>query len=82
VIVQWATPRSIPRSTPRRLGQRLAGAPAWIATACALGFFAAIYALLCGGNWLLTRTLLPALRIGRPIDPRPLRAGQLREEIA
>lgn len=63
-------------------GNAFSGAPAWIAMACALGFFAAIYALFCGGNWLLTNHLLPALGIGRRIDPRPLRAGQLREEIA
>jgi sterol desaturase/sphingolipid hydroxylase (fatty acid hydroxylase superfamily) len=63
-------------------GNAFAGASAWIAMACALGFFAAIYALFCGGNWLLTNHLLPALGIGRRIDPRPLRAGQLREEVA
>ncbi|MEZ0470655.1 sterol desaturase family protein [Luteimonas salinilitoris] len=47
-----------------------------------LAFFAAIYGLFCGGNWLSTRYLLPAVGLGRRIDPRPLRPGQMRGEIA
>ena len=63
------------------LGNAYAALPAHLAVAWGAGFFAAIYLLLCGGNWLLTQYLLPALGWGRRIDPRPLRPGQLRREI-
>jgi sterol desaturase/sphingolipid hydroxylase (fatty acid hydroxylase superfamily) len=44
-------------------------------------FFGAIYLGFGALTWLLTRRWLPALGIGRVLDPRPLRAGQLREEF-
>src|SRR5690606_3920120 len=51
------------------LGNAYAALPAHLAVAWGAGFFAAIYLLLCGGNWLLTQYLLPALGWGRRIDP-------------
>lgn len=63
------------------LGDAYAALPAHLAIAAGTVFFAAIYLLLCGGNWLLTRYLLPAIGWGRRLDPRPLRPGQLRREI-
>ena len=71
-----------PSQTFVALGNGFASASAWTAMAWGLAFFAAIYVLLCGGNWLLTRHLLPALRIGRRIDPKPLRDGQIRYELS
>ena len=64
------------------LGNGFASSGAWSAMAYGLAFFAGIYAVLCGGNWLLTRYLLPALHIGRRIDPKPLRSGQIRDELS
>lgn len=46
-----------------------------------LAFFSGIYLLFGGLTWLLTHHLLPALGIGRPLDPRPLAPGQLRREF-
>src|ERR1041384_396943 len=62
------------------LGNGFASSNAWSAMAYGFAFFASIYLVLCGGNWLLTRRLLPALGIGRRIDEKPLRDGQLRYE--
>ncbi|MCD9028228.1 sterol desaturase family protein [Luteimonas sp. BDR2-5] len=64
------------------LGQAYAALPAHLAVLWGLGFFAGLYGVLCGGTWLLTRYLLPALGIGHRIDATPLRPGQLRHEIA
>ena len=44
-------------------------------------YFAALYLLTGTLGLLLTGTLLPALRIGRTLDPRPLPPGQVRREI-
>lgn len=46
-----------------------------------IAFFGAIY--LCFGaiTWLLTRRVLPALGIGRVLDPRPVPAAQWRREL-
>lgn len=63
-------------------GNAFAQASALQAMAWGLAFFAGIYVVLCGANWLLVRGLLPALGIGRRIDPRPLQPGQLRRELA
>lgn len=46
-----------------------------------VAFFGSIYLLFGAINWLLTRKLLPALGIGRRLDPRPVRPEQLRREI-
>lgn len=62
-------------------GEAWAAMPAWQAMACGLAFFATLYAVLCGGGWLLVRRVLPALRIGHAIDPRPPQPGQLQREI-
>lgn len=64
------------------LGNEFAGLSPWAAMAWGLAFFASIYAVLCGGNWLLTRFLLPALGVGHRIDPKPLRAGQILDELS
>jgi lathosterol oxidase len=47
-----------------------------------IAFFGVLY--LCFGTltWWLTRWLLPKLGIGAVLDPRPMRAGQLRRELA
>lgn len=62
-------------------GNHFASLSAWAAMGWGLAFFASIYIVLCGGNWLLTHYLLPALRIGHRIDPKPLRSGQIRDEL-
>ena len=46
-----------------------------------LAFFGAIYLGFGALNWLFTRHLLPALGIGRRLDPRPVAAGQLKREL-
>ena len=43
-------------------------------------FFGGIYLALGAINWSLTRHLLPRLKLGGPLDPRPLSVGQLRRE--
>jgi sterol desaturase/sphingolipid hydroxylase (fatty acid hydroxylase superfamily) len=47
-----------------------------------VAFFGSIYLLFGAANWLLTRRLLPALGIGRELDPRPVRPEQLHRELA
>ncbi|OUM02769.1 sterol desaturase family protein [Variovorax sp. JS1663] len=47
-----------------------------------VAFFGGIYLLFGALNWLVTRKLLPALGIGRVLDPRPMQRGQLRRELA
>ena len=44
-------------------------------------FFGSIYLGFGAVNWLLTRRLLPALGIGRVLDPRPVGRDQLRREL-
>lgn len=44
-------------------------------------FFGGIYLLFGVTNWLLTRYVLPWLRIGSMLDPRPLNVGQLQREL-
>ena len=41
-----------------------------------VAFFGSIYLVFGAINWLLTRKLLPALGIGRRLDPRPVRPEQ------
>lgn len=52
----------------------------WQVMAFGIAGFAALYFLTGGLTWLLSR-LLHRLGIGRVLDPRPLRAGQLRREV-
>lgn len=54
---------------------------AWQVVLVGLLFFGGIYLLFGTATWLLTRYVLPALGVGRVLDPRPLRPGQLRHEI-
>lgn len=54
-------------------------APEWVLAVCL--FFGAAYWLYALVGLLCTRVLFPALGWGRPLDARPLRAGQLRTEI-
>jgi len=49
--------------------------------ACGLALFGGIYLLFGGVTWLLTQRILPALHIGRVLDPRPIKAGQVRREL-
>ena len=63
------------------LGNDFAALSPWGAMAWGLLFFTSIYVVFCGGNWLLTQSILPALGLGKRIDPRPLRDGQLRDEL-
>lgn len=44
-------------------------------------YFGLLYAAFAGLGWALFRCLLPALGIGRIIDARPLRDGQIATEI-
>ncbi|HEY0660851.1 MAG TPA: sterol desaturase family protein [Lysobacter sp.] len=46
-----------------------------------VSYFAALYLLTGGIAWWLGHRLLPALGIGRRLDPRPLPRGQLRREL-
>jgi lathosterol oxidase len=46
-----------------------------------LAFFSGIYLLFGSVTWILTRHILPALGVGRILDPRPLAQGQLRREF-
>lgn len=68
-------------SGPVAWGHAFVALPPWAAVAWSLGFFATLYWCVCGGNWLLVRHALPALGVGRVIDPRPLQAGQVFGEI-
>ncbi len=55
---------------------------AWQVVIAGTLYFALLY-FVCGGfTWWLTRHVLPAIGFGRPLDPRPLRPGQVRREIA
>jgi Delta7-sterol 5-desaturase len=45
-------------------------------------FFGSIYLVFGSLTWLVTRHGLPALGIGRVLDPRPLQPGQWRRELA
>jgi len=45
-----------------------------------VAFFGGIYALFGSVTWLLTRHILPALKLGLMLDPRPVSAAQLRRE--
>lgn len=44
-------------------------------------FFAAIYFAFAGSAWVLSRYVLPAAGLGRMVDERPLRDGQIGREI-
>ncbi len=44
-------------------------------------FFGSIYLVFGGLTWWLTHRLLPALGLGRLLDPRPLQPGQLAREL-
>ena len=44
-------------------------------------FFATIYLVSASATWLLAHLLMPALGVGRRIDPRALGADQLRREL-
>lgn len=44
-------------------------------------FFACLYFVFGGLNWLLSRRILPAFGYGRVLDPRPLAPQQLRREL-
>ena len=45
-----------------------------------VAFFAALYLFTGALTWWLGHRLLPALGIGRVLDPRPLQPGQLARE--
>jgi sterol desaturase/sphingolipid hydroxylase (fatty acid hydroxylase superfamily) len=45
-------------------------------------YFATLYVAAAVVSLLLTRSLLPALGLGRRLDPRPLGPGQLRRELS
>jgi sterol desaturase/sphingolipid hydroxylase (fatty acid hydroxylase superfamily) len=55
--------------------------PAWLVFVAVSVAFAAIYFGSAAVTWWLTRHVLPARGIGRIIDRRPLRAGQIPDEI-
>ncbi|SPU50817.1 sterol desaturase family protein [Bordetella trematum] len=54
---------------------------AWQVMLAGLLFFGGIYLLFGGLTWLLTRHLLPALGIGRQLDPRPVTPAQWQREF-
>ena len=53
----------------------------WEVMLWGLAFFGGIYLVFGTLAWLLTTKLLPALGIGRVLDPRPLAPGQLKREF-
>jgi sterol desaturase/sphingolipid hydroxylase (fatty acid hydroxylase superfamily) len=57
-------------------------ASAWEIIVAGWLFFGGIYLVFGALNWLLTHQLLPYLKLGRALDPRPLAAGQLRRELS
>ena len=63
------------------MGQAFAALSVWQVMGYGLAFFGGIYLLLGAATWLLTQRVLPALGVGRPLDPRPLGPGQLRREF-
>ncbi len=62
------------------MGQIFQSLSAWQVILWGLGFFGAIYLFFGAATWWLTRHALPALGVGRPLDPRPLGPGQLKRE--
>jgi len=67
--------------TERHVGAAFASLSAPEVMLWGLAFFGGIYLVFSGATWLLTHWALPALHIGRPLDPRPLGPGQLRREL-
>lgn len=63
------------------IGARFVEWDAWTVMAAGTAWFAALYLLGGGATWLLTTRLLPRLRIGRRLDPRPVSARQLGREL-
>ncbi|AOB24858.1 MULTISPECIES: sterol desaturase family protein [Bordetella] len=63
------------------MGQAFAALSVWQVMGYGLAFFGGIYLLFGAATWLLTQRVLPALGVGRPLDPRPLGPGQLRREF-
>lgn len=63
------------------MAQAFVALSAWQVMLAGLLFFGGIYLLFGAATWLLTQRILPALGIGRPLDPRPLAPGQLRREF-
>jgi lathosterol oxidase len=43
--------------------------------------FCFLYAAFAGTGWWLSRSLLPALRIGSVLDASPIRKGQIKKEV-
>ncbi|MFC4297996.1 sterol desaturase family protein [Castellaniella hirudinis] len=63
------------------MAHAFAALSAWQVMQAGLLFFGGIYLVFGATTWLLTHRLLPALGIGRRLDPRPLAPGQLRREL-
>lgn len=61
--------------------QAFAALSVWQVMGYGLVFFGGIYLLFGAATWLLTQRVLPALGVGRPLDPRPLGPGQWRREF-
>ncbi|MES2888003.1 MAG: sterol desaturase family protein, partial [Pseudomonadota bacterium] len=66
MLIAWTSPLTWP--------------PAHVALGGVL-YFATLYLAFAGLSWGLTRGLLPALKLGRVLDPRPLGAHQVRREL-
>lgn len=64
------------------MAQAFEALSAWQVMLAGLLFFGGIYLVFGAATWLLTQHVLPALGIGRSLDPRPLGPGQLRREFA
>ncbi len=63
------------------MGQAFQALSVWQVMGVGLLFFGGIYVLFALVTLALTRWFLPALGWGRPLDTRPLRPGQLRQEL-
>ena len=53
------------------MAQAFVALSAWQVILAGLLFFGGIYLVFGAATWLLTQHILPALGIGRPLDPRP-----------
>ncbi|MEO8010453.1 MAG: sterol desaturase family protein [Dokdonella sp.] len=63
------------------LGAAFRGLEAISVMVVGIAFFASIYLFCAIGMWWLTRSMMPALGVGRVLDSRALGVGQIRREL-
>ena len=83
----WTFEQTVIKSAPAftlpgcPLQEFLLTAPWYAIIIAGWGFFTLIYLSFGTFNWLLTHYLMPHLRHGGVLDPRPITPGQLRREL-